>query len=261
MEEGDWDEEDEFEDDYPEYKSVNLAWDDYTKFEDITPDGNSTLLIPLGGYEYVEKEISKLKEILEKKEFETKTITNKEGYGALKISLKNKEIATLFSLANCLAARISNSKEGKQIKKMLEEFTDNPIGEICHREEAFPISKSNLNVIVRTGIVKNDEFWEPYSFWKFFLKDEHIGKAIIRFHAPEIDDCAPTVKLFEVFEDFRRNGFGGQMIYGIEKYMCEHDFNKLRLDNTQATPFWRENGYEIDIDEGEKELECWEYEN
>lgn len=67
--------------------------------------------------------------------------------------------------------------------------------------------------------------------------------------------------MFKVFEDFRRNGYGGEMIYSIEKYMCEYNFYKLRLDNINATPFWQQNGYDIDIDEGEKKFECWEYDD
>lgn len=51
------------------------------------------------------------------------------------------------------------------------------------------------------------------------------------------------------------------MIYSIEKYVCEHNFYKLRLDNINATPFWQQNGYDIDIDEGGKKFECWEYDD
>ena len=37
--------------------------------------------------------------------------------------------------------------------------------------------------------------------------------------------------MFEVFPEFRQKKFGTNMILGIEEYLWEYGFNKMRLDN------------------------------
>ena len=128
------------------------------------------------------------------------------------------------------------------------------IGTMPHIEERFQIRDSEISIMSRTGLT-DDSLFELESFWKFFLHDKYIGKALIRFHAEEMSECAPTVILFEIFPEFRRQDFGADVMCGIEKYMQKHGFGIIRIENTLVNEFWKRLGYEIDIDEGEKSLE------
>ena len=134
-------------------------------------------------------------------------------------------------------------------------------GEINHSEEKFFIWKSKLNVSVRTGVSKNSKDWLPYSFWNIYQGNNFVSKALIGFNAIEMCDSAPTILMFEVFPNYRRKGFGEKIIRGIEYYMYDYGFAKIRLENTKAIPFWKKLGYEIDIDEGEKYLDYLDFEN
>ena len=153
--------------------------------------------------------------------------------------------------------RLLKNQHVSQLRNYLEEqYTDEVLlfGEIEHLEEEFKLKKSKISVSVRTGNMVGDSMGEPNSFWNFYHDGKYIGKALIQFQAPEVNECAPTLVMFEVFPNFRSQGFGGQMVQGIECYMQNHNFQKMRLENTKAVPFWRNLGYDIDIDEGEKIL-------
>jgi len=249
---------------HPEYESEELGWENYTKFEDIVPNGNSTHIIRLRDHEIVEKEINKIRQDFENKEFQTEYFTAKYEWDFLKIFSDKKEIAIVFRLENCLSVKLYKTKFEKQLEEyFFENYGEEAefFGEVNHIEETIKLKNSKISAKIRTGNLKKDSSWEPSSFLNFYINGDHIGKALIRFHASEMNDCGPTIMMFEIFPEFRHQGYGSEIMYGIEYYMFWKNFSLMRLDNTKTIPFWVNLGYDIDIDEGEKYLDPFDYED
>ncbi len=244
------------EDDFRHYEDEELAWENYPSFNEIMPDQNSTLLIALSYRDDAEKVVDVMKKWTENHFPNSVLIKDEYENKFLKI-ITDKEISSSFFVDNCIVTRLYNSIQKNEIIKYLhEQYYENSdfFVEIQHAEEKFKLKKIRISVHSHTGITEKNEDWLPYSFWNFYQGKNHVAKALIGYHAMEMCDCAPTILMFEVFPKFRRHGLGRKIIHGIEHYMYDYGFPKLRLENTKAIPFWRSMDYDIDIDEGEKDL-------
>ncbi len=239
-----------------EYEDAELGWVIYPEYEDIFPNGHSTIFIALRNTDSVKREISKLQEKFESIKFQT-SILKSETNDYLEILLDKQKIAIISRLENCIEVKLLNIKYDQRVRDCLVDTDldkEKFFGEIKHVEDKIKIKDSGICSQIRTGTLKNESCVEPQSFWNFYFNGKQIGKALIRFHAELSKDCAPTIIMFEVFEDFRRKGLGRKMVKGIEDYMRKSNFSKIRIDNIRAEHFWSNLGYDIKRDDGEKKL-------
>ena len=233
---------------------VELNWDKYATFDKICPGKQITLFIAQQSLNY---DLVRVQNGIKGIGFESKIIADGGEYEYIRVLHKTKDAAMVYLLENSLVIRFENLTSRDILKEsFVDKFGEDSIfiGTMPHIEERFQIRDSEISIISRTGLT-DDSLFELESFWKFFLNDKYIGKALIRFHAEEMNECAPTVILFEIFPEFRRQGFGAGVMCGIEEYMWNHGFSIMRIENTLVNEFWKRLGYEIDIDEGEKNLE------
>ena len=235
-------------------EDVSLNWGKYTTFDKICPSKQTTLFIAQQSVNY---DLVRVQNGIREMGFESKIITDGDGNEYIRVLHKTRDTAMVYFLENGLVIRFEDLTSRDILKEsFVDKFGDSSIfiGTMPHIEERFQIRDSEINIISKTGLT-DDSLFELESFWKFFLNDKYIGKALIRFHAEDMNDCAPTVILFEIFPEFRRQGFGTDVMCGIEEYMWKHGFSIMRIENTHANEFWKRLGYEIDLDEGEKILE------
>ena len=240
-------------------EDVELNWDKYSTFDKIHTSKQVTLFITKQSSNY---DLDRIQNGIKVMGFESKIITGGDEYEYIRVLHKTNDAAIIvYFLENGLVVRFEDLASRDILEEsFVDQFDDDSIfiGTVPHIEERFQIRDSEISIVSRTGLA-DDSLFELESFWKFFLNDKYVGKALIRFHAEEMNDCAPTVILFEIFPEFRRQGFGTDVMFGIEEYMWRHGFSIMRIEDTHATEFWKGLEYDIDIDEGEKSLEYLDY--
>jgi len=246
------------------YEDVEITWKNYPSFQDIVPNKQSTLIMTFGNYDISKNVFEELKSGLGNNEISTKFYEDKYGNEFLGIYYQKDKIATLFQSYNCIITTLSMSTKKEYLRTYLEDTYFDELDssvEIQHKNEKFMLRDSDITVKSRTGLIKNNSESEPKSFWKFYQNDKLVSKALIGFNASEMDDCAPTIIMFDVGKRYRRKGLGKKIILGIEYEIHQLGFHNIRLEDTRATPFWRDLGYDIDIDEGEKSLDYLDFES
>ena len=189
--------------------------------------------------------------------FESEITAGEDEYEYIRVLYNTNDTAIVYFLDNGLVVRFENLQRRDILEKsFVDKFGDDAlfIVTVPHIEERINLQDSEISMISRTGLT-DDSLFELESFWKFFVSGKYIGKALIRFHAQEMNECAPTVVLFEIFPEFKRRGFGTCVMFEIEKYMQWCGFDIMRIGNILANEFWKGLGYDIDLDEGEKSLE------
>jgi GNAT superfamily N-acetyltransferase len=247
--------------DYYSELDEKLAWKGYPSFDDIIIDETSTLFINLG-CDASQEAFTHLQSWAAKNYPQSKLLKGEYDNDSFRI-INKSDVAISFCVNNCLVVRFLNPDLKTELYNYLEKtysLGSESFVEIKHIEEKFSIWNSKMKVISRTGVIKDEKDWLPYSFWKIYKGKNFISRALIGFRALEMSECAPTILMFDVMPKFRRKGFGREIVTGIEYYMCENGCTKLRLENTKAILFWQKLGYDIDIDEGEKYLDWFDFE-
>lgn len=235
-------------------EDVELNWDAYPTFDKIHTSKQVTLFIAEQSLDY---DLDRIQNEINEMAFESEIITNEDAYEYIRVLYNTNDTAIVYFLDNGLVVRFENLASRDILKEsFVEKFGDDSlfIVTVPHTEERLLSSDSEISMIYRTGLT-DDSLFELESFWKFFVSGKYIGKALIRFHDVDMNDCAPTVVLFEIFPEFKRQGFGTRVMFEIEKYMQWCGFSIMRIQYTSANEFWKGLGYDIDIDEGEKSLE------
>ena len=236
-------------------EDTELNWDAYPTFDKIHTGKQVTLFIAEQSLNY---DLDRVQNEIKAMGFESKIIAGGDKYEHIRVLYNTNDTAIVYFLDNGLVVRFENLASRDILKELfVDKFGDDAlfIVTMSHTEERIHMKDSEIRMISRTGLA-DDSLFELESFWKFFVNDKYIGKALIRFHAEEMNDCAPTVVLFEVFPEFKRRGFWTCVMFEIEKYMQWCGFSIMRIENILANEFWKGLGYDIDLDEGEKSLEC-----
>lgn len=231
-----------------------LSWENYPSFNDITVDDNSTLIIIFSNDVILEQSFKQIQKWTNEK-FPNSIITSK-GYGDELIVKSNIKICSISQIFNCLMCRFFENNTQSDVMKYLEntfQHNSESFVKIKHVDEKFQLS-SEFMIHSRTGWVKHEGDYLPFSYWNIYKNGIHVSKALFGYCAYEMGDCTSTILMFEICPEYRRQGIGKRIIINIECEMYKRGFRKLRLENTQTIPFWVNLGYDIDIDEGEKKL-------
>ena len=236
-------------------KDVTLHWENYTSFEDIKP--NDQIHLFMGMENQDEKNMFRIRDMIKQTNFKFTSVKDEFDEYTITVSYNKKIMAIVAELENCIVVRFENPQSMKSLKKLfLDEFSDKAtfIGIMYNIEEKFTVRDTKVEARIRTGSIHNSPYLAPESFWQFFLNDEYIGRALIKFHSEIMCDCSPIAIMFEISEKFRRKYFGTNLMLGIEGYLFDHGFKKIRLEDVNATSFWEKLGYLIKYGDGEKEL-------
>ena len=235
-------------------EDIELNWDAYPTFDTIHTSKQVTLFIAEQSLNY---DLDRVQNGIKAMGFESEITAGEDEYEYIRVLYNTNDTAIVYFLDNGLVVRFENLQRRDILEKsFVDKFGDDAlfIVTVPHIEERINLQDSEISMISRTGLT-DDSLFELESFWKFFVSGKYIGKALIRFHAQEMNECAPTVVLFEIFPEFKRRGFGTCVMFEIEKYMQWCGFDIMRIGNILANEFWKGLGYDIDLDEGEKSLE------
>lgn len=240
---------------------ANLNWKGYAKYSDILADNNSTHFIYPFEQEPEQLFINFENWLLSKsygiKHYSTDT------YDKLLQFFSNTDspIGLAFVVSNCLVIRFFDKKLQVEIENY---FVNNDAvdsyGEVEHKIEKFAVNGRDIIGSCKTGVLSSDIDLLPNTFM-YFRKGRHvIGKALLDYFATEIGDCIPTIKMIEINESSRGQKLGQAILSSIEKWVYDNGFTRIRSEDLRSYGFWRKMGYEIDLDEGEKYLDKFDYE-
>jgi|GEM_PF-5030438 GNAT superfamily N-acetyltransferase len=229
-----------------------LNWESYPNFHNIQTDSGFTVLIGRHGDD-ADEQVTQLYEKC-KKYFPNSTFREVEYRPEIIIQNRDK-IANITTTYNCIRVRFFT--ESKQLQEILyEECLEDSkfFVEIPHKEISHEFKKTSITAISKTGYQFHQDETELFSFWKFSLNGAMVAEMLMNYCAHEMGECTATILLFEVIPEFRNKGLGKKIISEIECFVFKEGFVNLRLDNTQSMEFWEKLGYEIDLDEGDKDL-------
>ncbi|NHI03047.1 hypothetical protein DYY67_0168 [Candidatus Nitrosotalea sp. TS] len=232
---------------------LTLSWKNYTKNYEIKADGHSTFFVDYGEFGEANGLFTSLKKWFEENQYDITTESN-DAYGEILNISSVSESVIVFPLSNCLVIRFTKRTSEEGILNYLNgrslEFES--FAMIEHIEESFKIKQTKILAKCRTGTIDGNIELLPKTFMYFRNDRKVIAKALLGYYAGEMNDCAPTIEMFEVNPKYRGHGIGSKIHASVENWVRNHDFSRIRIEDTRSTGFWRKMGYEIDIDEGVK---------
>ena len=112
-----------------------------------------------------------------------------------------------------------------------------------------------------TGYLQKEHVFEdfddmlPKSIFRLLSDDDELGKARVKYCHFDMGDINPTIEAIEIVSTKRHKGLGSEFLKQIEEYFTRCGFELIRAENVYVSGFFKENGYELNLDEGYKYLE------
>ncbi|MGH2639303.1 MAG: GNAT family N-acetyltransferase [Rhabdochlamydiaceae bacterium] len=141
--------------------------------------------------------------------------------------------------------------------RTMQEYGLQSLGELKHGKTPTTIPSSKIRAYCSIGIPTESEepaFLDPCTFYEFRLGRQLVGKAYFSYYDYEMDECAPTIEMFEVKKKSRRKGIGSKMYQFVEKVTSDQGFDRILVTDIRTSEFWSAMGFEVDLDEAVKYL-------
>lgn len=162
------------------------------------------------------------------------------------------------SFNDAVILRVSNESLSKRLERPLSESAagDNRVANVEHGTRVFAIDGWEGEGTVRTGTLgPESNRLVPYKFYAFWQRDEVIAKALVNHVNLKLEQTGPSIEMFEVREEHRGRGLGRRLLERVEEDARHDGFACVRSTHDRsALGFWKHMGYELDLDEGRKEL-------
>ena len=245
-------EDDEYVEDFE--NPITLSWECYTSFEEIKPDHSITTYFLYPKNELDDSILNDCKSWFDKIGYFTHLNFEQYQLDILDVSKNNEKIGILYSSMGCLIIR-QLSKEDSLASNFIKNNNIcklNSIAKVPHIETEENVE--NYSIRHRTGIFDDDLELLPRTFFHLKYGNQLLGRALVEYIEGEFGVMSSTLLMFEIEEDFRGMSHGRTLLNFIENKMREFGFDTLYLADTRSMDFWRRMGYEIDIDEGWKDL-------
>lgn len=236
-----------------------LNWHIYTTYEEIKP--NNAVTTYFLNIRTDTTTFEKIKNWLSEKELQVEPIDLDGSGDSIYYNVQTKDqskIVTLSDFEEYVVVNCLNDKARELIINLINSVKSEikRVVELSHKEENFNIHDSELNAISRTGFTKNKEgdYLPPKTFYKFFKGEEIVAIMLLEYFNFEMGDCAPTIMMIEVADQYRGLGYGKKILKNIECNLKDRGFRRIWSSDTKSEWFWKKMGYHIDIDEGYHDL-------
>ncbi len=152
-----------------------------------------------------------------------------------------------------------HSESDKIVSWLYDRGECNYVGQIDDGKRSFDLRKRKLTVHELTGMTQaslNESEILPATFYVLKMSGLRIGKALLEYYNSEMVESGPTIILIEILKEYQGRGYGKIFLDFIEQHACDSGFLRIWASDTNSMWFWEKAGYDIDIDEGVKWLEC-----
>lgn len=244
--------------------SWDLGWEKYDDWRDIDPNnGKATFIVAYEEWDSdFEGVFNKLKDNLSSLGFSIAVAQQENNHADLILRARSAS-ENLLLQRHCrgFAARFLDSTiEFDLWEKITAGLEYDFCGELVHGVSKKHLQNADdLQVTMIQGPRKIKENGAddlmPETFYLLKQKNLIVGKALLTYYNYDMDECAPTIKMFEIIRKFRLKGIGSLFLERIEQDALDNGFFKIWASEMKSAGFWKSNGYVFDLDEGEKILE------
>lgn len=243
----------------------DLSWESpgYLKLREIGVEGNKTSFVAV--FENADKAkeaVSIIRGWFADNECLIETVTGgSKDY--LRIKFGNHEVFLGEGTVEGAIVALCDNDQANDLRNLLspframKEYSLRSVGELKHGTQKLKIQGSKIIGHYTAGILSESAepaFLTPYIFYEFRSDRRLVGKAYLSYYDFEMNECAPTIEMFEVKKVFRRKGIGSKMYQAIEKVTADQGFDRILLTDIRSSKFWEAMGFETDLDEATKFL-------